>query len=289
MSFASHRRFGNFHKTIVVQTNDPANKSVKLNCTGKIKRAFLGSPPTVRLGTIERDAGPQTGWTSLKRGNGGDIKPELVGPLPEGIQATIKELAPGQAYRIDVTVSPPWPNIPIRKFIRLKTGIDEAPYEMVRVDAAVVPRLRAMPKRFTLQLREDGGLEHRVKLEWDRTATNKTVRVTVNDSRLDVSLVEENGEQMVVLKAPAGYTLRRPRPMVTIETDDPVVPKLDIQVKQSRRRVATKKRTAPVGRATGGKPVIRRALPGEKPPPVGKVRLTPGRQAPVKAKQPTKP
>lgn len=232
-----------------VQTNDPSNRSVKLTCSGKVLRAFTGSPPTVRFGAIERDAGPQTAYANLRRGDGGPIKPELVEPLPAGVEAKVEEVRPAELYRVNVTVSPPWPNTPIRRVLRIKTGVAEAPFEMIRLNAAVVPRLRVVPPKFLLIANSDGNFEHSLRLEWDRTATTKAARVSVNDPNLSVSLVEENGAQMVVLRGDASYRPSRVRPVVTIETDDPVVPRLTIQVKQSKRRAATARRAAKLRKA----------------------------------------
>lgn len=221
----------------------------------------------MQIKTIERDAGPQTAFANLRRGDGGPINPELIRPFPAGIDAKLEVVRPGELYRVHITLMPPWPNEPIRKFLRLKTGVEEAPYEQIRVVGAVVPRLRVVPKTFTLRPNSDGTFEQKSRLEWDRTATTKTVRLSVNDPNLSVSLEEENGVQLVVLRGAAGYKPSGFRPVVTLETDDPVVRKLVINVNLPKRRAAAK-RTAIRRKAKVNAPTFKQSpaiVPTKKP------------------------
>ena len=236
-------------------TDDPEVPQVTLSCESEIKGVFQGAPPQIRFPQISRDAGPQSQTANLARGTGGPIKPELIPPLPPGIEAKIDEALPGEHYRLHVTLAPPWPSDRIRQSIKLKTGVEEVPFEFVPVSAEVEPLVRVLPGAFAVQRGQKESAEQAARLIWHASANSKAVSVSVNEPQLSARIVDSEGGQQVVLSVPADFHPRLARMSLEIKTDNPMTPRLEIpiQVAGMGRGVAA----SPLTPGTPGTPAAR--------------------------------
>ena len=231
---STRSRVGDFTKNIRVQTNDPEHRSVSLVCKGRALVPFKTTPKIANFGRISRDSGEVTKTIALARGDGGPLKPVLKPSKHEHISAELRELTPGEAYELEVTITPPWPNDRLRGTVSLETGIDEVPSEDVRVFAQIDPRLKAMPARFSVPGNVPSDMDLKVRLLWSGGEPGKILSAQSPDPQMTVRVEEQDNQQFVVLHVPAGYERERKRTMaVTVKTDDAAAASLRIPVSVS--------------------------------------------------------
>ena len=95
--------------------------------------------------------------------------------------------------------------------------------------AAVEARLRAEPRALSLPAGEERPTE-RTRLVW-AGAPGRALAAVASDPALQAKIVEEDGQQFVVLSVPAGYELPAKKPAsVSVTTDDPVADSLRIPI-----------------------------------------------------------
>ena len=93
-----------------------------------------------------------------------------------------------------------------------------------------LPRLMALPQRFMIQAAPKTDLDVNVRLNWDGEAA-KILEATSSDAETSVKVNEEDNRQIVVLHVPAGYDpANKMGHSVTIRTDDPIVPVMQIPI-----------------------------------------------------------
>lgn len=231
VTVTSTRRSGPFTRTITATTNDADHRRVTLTCAGTVLVPFQIKPSTIRFSQLSRDAGPQQMTVTITRGDGGPLALEVLPPSDPNLRASLREIEPGERYELDIEVTPGWSKGVWRTNLMLKTGIAEVPQEKIAVYGFIVPRLRTMPRRFTIPRNLPAERELRARLLWSNKRPSQILEVTSSDPNTPVRIEERNEQQYVVLSVPAGYQAPvRPRPVVTLKTDDPEVPTLQIQV-----------------------------------------------------------
>lgn len=192
------------------------------------------SPSRVNFGQIESSAESQRKTVKITRGDGGPLALELVPLEHANVQASLREIEPGERYELDIDLRPPWPkNRYVRADLKLKTGVSQASEESIRVYATIAQRLRANPALFRLQSGSPTESEKTAKLIWSGGEPGNVLEVTCSDPELSVRLEEgeEDGRQAVVLRVPAGYSPKgQRRAVVTVKTDDPEALTLRIPV-----------------------------------------------------------
>ncbi|MBP7747118.1 MAG: hypothetical protein KA383_13415 [Phycisphaerae bacterium] len=266
-------RRGQVTKSVFVETNDRANAKVTLECVAKVLTALKCEPENVLFGQVKRSYPAQKNTVKISRGDAGPIKPEVLSTGNPQIKAEIREIEPGEKYELDVTIEPPWPNGMLRGNMQLKTGIPEGANESLLVTANIAPRLQVSPQRFVLRGAAASDLRLVARLNWDDDNPGHVVESSVNAEELKVSIEEQNGQEIVVLNVPTGYTPPRGRAVqVTLKTDDPAVPVVTIPV------------FAMGGQATPGAPT---ATPTAAPVTPGSLRPTARDASLVPARPPT--
>ena len=238
---STRRAAGKFSRAVKVTTNDPEHPQESLVCAATVRVPFRMQPPTASFGQLERSAGPRKKTFMLTRGDGGPLVPELLPVSSESVQATLREIEPGERYELDIEIKPPWPNQMLRVGLTLKTGVSEVPKETISVYARIAERVIAKPSRFSVPPSVRSDLDLKVRLVWSTAGPAKILEVTSSDPETSVSIAEANGGHELVLHIPAGY--KGPpggRGTVVVKTDDPEVPEYSIPV-----YVARLPRTAP--------------------------------------------
>jgi hypothetical protein len=244
---ATGQKRGKLSRIIAVTTNDRSSQSVNLECEAEILSALKCDPENVNFGQIKRSDTRAEKTVKITRGNGGPIKPKVVSSGNPQVTADLREVEPGESYELAIVTEPPWPNGMLRANVQIETGVEQAPTESIMVFANVAPRVQASPQRFTI--RPDSTTDSKVvaRLNWDDDHPGKITDVTVNDSTLSVAVEEQNNQQVIVLDVPAGYSPSRSAgTQVSVKTDDPAVPSIQIPVFAMAARVA-----GPAGPTTG--------------------------------------
>jgi hypothetical protein len=215
---------------------------------------------------------------------------EVLPPRDPNLRTTLREIQPGEQYELDVELTPHWSEGSWRTDLTLKTGVAEAPERKIPVHGYIVPRLRVIPARFTIPRNLPVARELRARLLWSDKGLGRVVRVTVSDPKTPVRVEDRNEQQQyVVLSVPAGYKPSvNPRPVVTVETDDPDAPTLEIPVwlarppRTTRTAARAARTTSPQAVRYGlGQPTSRPAIRPGLRQPTSRPALRPGRRQPT--------
>jgi hypothetical protein len=198
----------------------------------------------------------------LTRGDAGPISPKLKPFDIAGVEASLKEIEPGERYELEVRLSQEFDGKLGRADLQIETGVPQAPMIKFQVFARWLPRLAAKPRYFSLPMQPSVDTELRVDLEWDDVKPHKVTSLKIDDPKLRVRIEENDGQQEVVLVVPAGYRPMANRRTVILETDDPQVERFQIQAIAKRnykplramprtrpKPVVTKEETAPAPKA----------------------------------------
>ena len=157
------------------------------------------------------------------------------------------------------------PTTPMSPSVTIKT--DDAKMPVLRIPIYVprpVARLRAVPSRFTVPQNAENELDLKSLLLWSDEHPGRILEATCSDPKTRVSVEDQGERAYVVLHVPGDYTPPTdPRPVVTVKTDDPKMPSLEIPVFVGRmpRHVMT-----PTPRNAIGTEIVR-PKSGDIPPP----------------------
>ena len=251
-------------KHIAMTTNDRQNVTVTLDGEVNVLSAVRVEPDAVTFAQLKRDAPEQQSTLTIKRGDAGPIHPRVITTGNPIVKANLREVEAGEKYELEVTLSPPWPNNVIQSNVQIDTGVKEAPQENIRVFANVIPRLQAAPPRFMIQSEPRSDLDLSVRLNWDG-APGKILEATPSDPATTARVSDENGHPVVFLHVPAGYNpTNRTGQSVTIKTDDPVVPTMQVPLFITAQPVVGASPAAQSVGAAQARPSVRAAAP---PPP----------------------
>jgi len=250
---------GKLTRTITVMTNDRNSQTVSLECEAEILSALKCDPETVNFGQIKRSDAKIEKLVKITRGNGGPLNLKVGAINNPQITAELREIEPGERYELQVVAQPPWPNGMLRASVPVETGLEQAPSENISVFGNVAARAQVNPQRFTIRPDPENGLKLVARLNWDDNQPGKITEATVNDPALKVQVEDQDNQQVVVLDVPAGYNPPRGKgTQVTVKTDDPAVPALQIPV-----FAITTPTSEPAAATTGpaGGPAMQRANP----------------------------
>jgi hypothetical protein len=218
-------------RLINVQTNDRAKLNLALECNATVKTAIRTEPPTVFINNVKRDAESVVQTVKLKRGDGGPLAPKILAEGGRQFTATLTTVREGEEYDLTLTAKPPWPNMQLTGSVLLMTGVAEAPQQTIPVAVSIVPRLRTEPRQVIVPGVQTATAERTFPMQviWDGQP-GKILQATVSDPGLTVELAEEN--KKLVLKVPANFTPRTAGGgvVITLQTDDPIVPALSVPI-----------------------------------------------------------
>ena len=267
---------GKINRMIAVTTNDRDNATLNLECEAEVLSALKCDPELVAFAPIKRGDTRVEKTVKITRGSAGPIHPKLGATGNPQITAELREIEPGESYELHVVAQPPWPsNGSVRANVPIETGIEKSPTENLIVSGNVLPRAQISPRQFTLRPGSETDLRLVARLNWDDDNPGKITEATVNDDALQVAVEEQNNQQVVVLNVPAGYAATRGRgTQVTVKTDDPAVPSMQIPVFTMATTTAPAAPTAPTTLSREVQrvnPAVLRptANPPLPPPPVG--------------------
>lgn len=228
---ATGNRRGKLSRTISIVTNDRDNQNASVQCEAEILSALKCEPETVNLGQVKRSDVRVEQTVKISRGSGGRLNPKVVQTGNPAITAELREIEAGERYELQIVGQPPWPTGMLRANIQLETGVEQAPVESITVFGNIAARAQANPQRFTIRPDTQKDTRLVARLAWDDDHPGQITEVSVNDESLAVGVEEQAGQPVIVLSVPAGYSTARTRgTQVTVKTDDPGVPVLQIPV-----------------------------------------------------------
>ena len=137
ITLSCHKLTGSFTKDIIVTTNDPNHPREALLCKGQILEPLKMMPNHVNFGNVSHEASTLQKTISLTRGDGGPLNPKLAPINTPGVEASIKEIEPGERYELVVKLTPPLRSPRLAATLRLETGAAEAPAVTIPVYATI--------------------------------------------------------------------------------------------------------------------------------------------------------
>ena len=246
-------RSSGFTRQIKVTTNDPKHPQEVLTCKGQVKVAMSTTPSVANFGKVMRTDPPKQKTIEMTRGDGGPISPKLLGALPDGVKAEIREIEAGERYTLDVTVGSPWPNESIKGSLKIATGVRESPDTTIRVVASVPARVQTTPRQYTVPVERETEFEQAISVKWNEGGSFMVLSAVPSDARLQVDIESAESAQRVILHVPPEYTPEGRGPhFVTINTSDDQAPSLQVPIRfrnAQRPNARTANTAARVGRA----------------------------------------
>lgn len=225
--------YGRFTKRIQVSTNVPSTPGVELIFKGVIREYIARSPVGAGFAQLEPD---QTAEQTIKLVNQTSDAATLTLDSPPNMgcfSASLTEDKPGFQWSLRVTAAPPYQSYMNEATIRLTSSIPKQPVVTVRCTAYVPPRLELRPHVLVAQpaftLREVLFINH----------DEQPVRVTgvlCDDPRVRADVVEEQAGKRykVRIVMPLAYEPPDRGNVITITTDDPGEPRLELRLVSQR-------------------------------------------------------
>lgn len=136
-TFATRNLAGPVGRQITVTTNDPQQRTAKLQCRSRVLVPFHSNPRYINFLKIEDSTTPLPQTVTLRRGDGGPLSLELVPDRTNSVFADLNEITPGEHYELVIALSPPQRPGKLRSWVRLKTGVEQMPETTIPVYAEV--------------------------------------------------------------------------------------------------------------------------------------------------------
>lgn len=268
MILASAKYKGDFVKTITVTTNDPRHASETLTCKGKVLVPITVAPTAINFGQLSRKAStPQQQKVIITRGDGPSLAPKLTPVAVQGLTLELNEVQAGERYELTATLSPPFPESPLRSEVTVETGLPDPATTAIPVYASLAPRVVAQPQQVTVPLQRPSTWQQAIQVKWDDDLPHRIAGATIDDAQLIVEVEESDNQQQVVVRVPEGYANAMGLRNLVIKTDDVQIPELRVPVTFARPQAPRSPTTRPAGARDRPQPTPRRPGPTSRPAP----------------------
>lgn len=222
---------GPFSRKVILSSDDPNKPSTMLVCKGTVRSAIKADPPRLTFGKVTRDSGPLTKKVIIRRGETETLDLKLLPHSMKNMQVDLKEIEPGERYELTATLSPPWPNDPIRGSLTFQTGAKECPQARLDVIMLIDPRVVVQPKQVVVAARGETAGEYRTTLRWPGESKHKVLGASINDDKLAVSVEPQGSLTSIVLTVPEDLASIAGYRVITVQTDDDQMPVLEVPVR----------------------------------------------------------
>ena len=222
-------------KSIVVNTNDPANKQINLTLKGSTKQRIHSEPPLgAHFGQLVAGLN-LTKTFKITNNTTKTMKLEVLAPAaPSCFKVTTKDIEAGKITEVTVVAEPPFNEDMNSAQFRIKTGVEDLP-ELILPCSIVKPPILAVTPPVLRMPMTPLASTFRAPITVVNNSTDpiKVIGTECNDSRVKVEQVENepNKRYTINIEIPAGYTPEPGKsPVVTIKTDSKVKPTLSVAV-----------------------------------------------------------
>lgn len=128
---------GKCARRVTVTTNDPNHKREYLEFKGEILVPFKANPRLAQFAKVEDYTTPEPRTITIRRGDGGPLRLEVAGVGKPGIEASLREIKPGEHYELTVGLTPPLKPGRFYSWVNLKTGLKEVAQSRITVSAVI--------------------------------------------------------------------------------------------------------------------------------------------------------
>ncbi|MBX3395790.1 MAG: hypothetical protein KF841_10520 [Phycisphaerae bacterium] len=223
-------------KSITVHTNVPGpDAQVILTFKGEIWQPIQPSAPAVAFGRITPAdlANPGKQAITLTNRTGGPIQFSEPKVSVTGFSAAIAPIEGTDNYELTVTVVPPLKPGNNSGWIEMQTGIADPPTVRIPINAFVTAAIDVMPPSLVLPPSRVVDLSRQFYVRTNVNRSFKITRLSSSNPQIAVQSTEqaEGKSYQITLTIPAQYAPSDDAgDLVTIETDDPEAPSLNIPI-----------------------------------------------------------
>ena len=231
--------YGTYQKSIELITNVPRASRTALRFRGEVREYIERSRARVGFGRIGSE---QTELQIVELTNNTDelVILELMGPPRQGVfEATLRDVAPGKAWRLEIRATPPYEPYQNHVVLRISTSLAQQPVVTIDCSAYVTPRLELSPpylvKNAKLGVRK-------VRLINHGTTPVHVQSIESDDRRIKTAFVETRAgfEYEMIIAMPLGFSPSPDGNVITIRTDDGETPELILRFVRTAAKQASR-------------------------------------------------
>ena len=252
-----------FEKGITVTSTDPNTPTIRLRLRGEVKQYVDVSPASVYFGKITSDKRVERVVT-ITNNTEKPLEVELNAEPGGGVGAKLIEIEKGKKFELKVSYEPPFKIGVFRRSIILKTNVDAQKTVSIDVRGSVPERLEVSPAVITM-----GSRRRAPKTDNARPITRivrltnygdkpvKLLEATADDDAIKVRINEQRpGKSYTIqIEFPAGYEVPATGRKITLKTDDPQKPTIEVPIKglasRTKSKLAAKPRRRPAEELVG--------------------------------------
>ena len=224
---------GETAKEIMVASNDPDEPVKKIQIKANVVRRLLIEPRMIRFGMVRKTAGAAA-WLDVKPTPGDEIKSVEARSSTRDLRVSLEPVAGKQSeYRVKVSIANDVPLSHVSGWVELFVNGETTMCSQVLVSANVVGDIDMSPKHLIFRAARGK--------ETDLGAINLTKSVTgtfkilgaesdVPQIKVEVSPVEQGKSYALIARLAPNVPQGQVRGTITVRTDDPIQPKIPINV-----------------------------------------------------------
>jgi thiol-disulfide isomerase/thioredoxin len=238
---------GPFKKYVNIKTNDTQNAAFPCSLQGSVKHYVNMEPQRVSFLRIAEEDSP-TMPVEVINNTDTPLELTLVANDPTGrFSAQLEEIEKGQKYQILVSAKPPYQEKLNRATFEVKTNIAAQPSIQIPITAYLPPRIEVRPEQVFVTVVQDQPRVQRVRVINNGESLVHVTKVECTDTTVKVMEItprREGKEYDVALQLPAKYD-PAPDQKLTITTDDPKKPTIEVPITGRRQQLAQQQRKRP--------------------------------------------
>lgn len=270
---------GPIHKTITVNTNCTGEgQVVTLHIQGEVWHPIQTTPSGASFGRLTAEAAadaPQERKLTIVNNTEEKVEIKDVVVTNPSFKATVAALEEGKRWELTATVVPPLGTGPVTGTIELTTTLKDMPKVQIPVNAYVTADVDVTPNQLTLPANRNGNIQRQFFVRNNTVNPVALSDVAASSDKLKVNLIETQPvgkAYRLTVDIPQDYVVAASGDKITVKTDNPRVPMLEIPITQApspgeiNRQFgvapgqATPAGMTPVG-AAGGTPAAQPASP----------------------------
>ena len=175
----------------------------------------------------------------LEPGDVGPITPTVTSVSGDNVDTTIRELIPGKKYALDIAVHPPWEPGTVNVTVGVSPGNGDKHERAVNVRGSVIPRAMPVPRTLVISPDRSMGAAGRTTLRWYHAPPANIVETSCTIPDAEIKLDDVEAGQQITLLLPQAPGLVTGEHTITVKTDDPQLPEVEIPIRLIRARDPT--------------------------------------------------
>ena len=221
ITFHSTHYQGDVTKVVNITTNVPGKENIPLTLKGNVFVPVLINPKSSWLGEVKDDTQPLHGTFELTNNRDEAMVISEIIPQNKHVEYNLVTLVPGQKYRLDFTVNPPFERDEIINetvSVLVNNGMEKRLEHTYSYQ--IPPPIAVNPKKIMLDLNRvsEKMVDRRINIK-----NNTELPIEILDLQLDgegieyyIDVLSENRFIQIALQFPQGFTFPAEKPVYTV-------------------------------------------------------------------------